>query len=142
MAFWRTYYHLVWATKERQNLITADKETQLYNYIIGKADSLRCILHAIGGIENHIHLVVSIPPTLAVAEFVKRIKGSSSHYMNHELSSLSSFAWQNGYGVLSLGGKQLDTAVAYVKHQKEHHSQGNIIQSLEHFDSQEDAPKL
>ena len=61
MALWRLYYHLVWATKERQPLITLEKEPKLYNYIIGKADALGSIIHAIGGIENHIHLVVSIP---------------------------------------------------------------------------------
>jgi REP element-mobilizing transposase RayT len=56
MALWRLYYHLIWATKERQPLITCDRETQLYNYIIGKSDELGSIIHAIGGVENHIHL--------------------------------------------------------------------------------------
>ena len=74
MSLWRLYYHIVWATKERQPLITSNKETELYNYIIDKSNSLNCILHAIGGIEDHIHLVVSIPPTIAIAEFVKKFK--------------------------------------------------------------------
>ena len=69
MALWRLYYHLVWTTKNRQYLITPDKESTLYNYIIGKADSLGCIIHGIGGIEDHIHLVASIPPSLSIAEF-------------------------------------------------------------------------
>ncbi|WP_372743784.1 IS200/IS605 family transposase [Nostoc sp. C052] len=85
MSLWRLYYHIAWATKERQLLITSDKETDLYNYIIDKSNSLNCRLHAIGGIEDHIHLVVSIPPTIAIAEFVKKIKGSSSHHFNHNL---------------------------------------------------------
>lgn len=68
MFLWRLYYHIVWATKERQPLITSYKETELYNDIIGKSNSLNCILHAVGGIEYHIHLVVSIPPTMAIAE--------------------------------------------------------------------------
>ncbi|KST64422.1 IS200/IS605 family transposase [Mastigocoleus testarum] len=137
MAFWRTYYHLVWATKERQPLITLEKENKLYNYIIHKADNLNCIIHAVGGIEDHIHLVASIPPSLSIADFVKNIKGSSAHLLNKN-SRLStnpiSFSWQRGYGVLSLGGKQLEQAVSYVENQKNHHSQKTVINSLEKYE--------
>lgn len=83
MAFWRTYYHLIWATENRQPLITLSKEKELYGYIIGKADYLNCIIHAIGGTENHIHIVTSIPPKLSIADFAKRIKGSSAYHLNH-----------------------------------------------------------
>jgi putative transposase len=139
MPFWRTYYHLIWATQDRQPLITPEKESELYGYIIGKGDALGCIIHAINGTENHIHIVASIPPKLSIAEFVKQIKGSSSYHLNHcKLASNLEFSWQNGYGVLSLGGKQLDDAKAYVNNQKEHHRQGTIIKSLERdFDEAE-----
>ncbi|GAX43533.1 transposase IS200-like protein [Tolypothrix sp. NIES-4075] len=102
MALWRLYYHLIWATKERQPLITCDRETQLYSYIIGKADELGSIIHAIGGVENHIHLVASIPPKLSISDFVQNIKGSSAHYLNHLSSEQDAFGWQRGYGVFSL----------------------------------------
>jgi putative transposase len=92
MAMWGLYYHLVWATKERQLLISPAKETELYSYIIGKADTINCILHAIGGRENHIHLIVSIPPTQSIAEFVKNIKGSSSRYLNQTLQNPNKFS--------------------------------------------------
>ncbi|MEH2273189.1 MAG: IS200/IS605 family transposase [Nostoc sp.] len=132
MSLWRLYYHIIWATKERQPLITSDKETELYNYIIGKSNSLNCILHTIGGIEDHIHLVVSIPPTIAIAEFVKKIKGSSSHHFNHNLYPTSEkFAWQEGYGIFSLGSKQLEQAVIYVQNQKIHHLEGTVNSHLE-----------
>ena len=141
MALWRLYYHLVWATKEREPLINSDREVELYPYIIAKADALGCIVHAIGGVEDHIHLVVSIPPTLAIADFVKRIKGSSAHFLNQALSaSLDKFGWQEGYGVFSLGGKQLEQAVDYVKNQKAHHSNGTAIASLEQATNQDDSP--
>ncbi|MGL4620087.1 IS200/IS605 family transposase [Chroococcidiopsis sp.] len=134
MALWRLYYHLVWATKQRQPLITSNKELELYHYIIGKSDALNSIIHAIGGIEDHIHIVVSIPPTLAIAEFVKKIKGSSSHHLNHspKLDS-EKFAWQEGYGVFSMGSKQLEGAIAYVQNQKIHHSKGTTNSHLEQF---------
>jgi putative transposase len=133
MALWRLYYHLVWATRERLPLITLELETPLYNYIIGKADSKRCIVHGIGGMEDHIHLVVSIPPDISIADFVKNIKGSSSHYFNNlpSFPTADRFAWQEGYGVFSLGSKQLEQAIAYVQNQKRHHSQQTVIASLE-----------
>lgn len=141
MSLWRLYYHLVWATRERQPLINPEREAALYPYIISKADTLSCIVHAIGGVEDHIHLVVSIPPTLAIADFVKNIEGSSAHYLNNALSiSSNKFGWQEGYGVFSLGSKQLERAVDYANNQKTHHLNGTAIASLEQAIRQDDAP--
>ncbi len=141
MALWRLYYHLIWATKERQPLIIPELETQLYGYIIGKADKLGSIIHAIGGIENHIHLVASIPPRLSISDFVQNIKGSSAHYLNHLPSSTDVFSWQRGYGIFSLGSKQLEQAVTYVENQKEHHFNGTMISSLERDAHEDDGPQ-
>ena len=141
MALWRVFYHFVWSTKERQPLIKLNIEPQLYHYIIGKADALNCITHAINGTKNHIHLVVSIPPTLAISDFVKKIKGSSSHYLNNVLSlKENKFAWQAGYGVFSLGQTQLEQAIAYVDNQKQHHSKGTINFYLEDMTDEDDSP--
>ncbi|MGL5878594.1 MAG: IS200/IS605 family transposase [Xenococcaceae cyanobacterium] len=141
MALWRLYYHLVWGTKNRQPLIDNKREARLYPYIVSKADSLNCIIHAIDGMENHIHIIVSIPPKLSIAEFVKRIKGSSSHYLNQNFSDPPQFFWQEGYGVFSLGGKQLDEAIAYVQNQKIHHRQNTAIALLEQIDDNDNPPK-
>ncbi|NEU74059.1 transposase, partial [Hassallia byssoidea VB512170] len=106
-------------------------------------ETLACIVHAIGGIEDHIHLIVSIPPSLSLADFVKNIKGSSAHHVNHTLStSANKFACLEGYGVFSLGGKQLDTAVTYVQNQKAHHLNGSAIASLEQETNLDNAPQL
>ncbi len=140
MTFWRTYYHIVWSTKGRLPLITENIEIELYEYIKNKCHGLECSLHAIGGMDDHLHLVLSIPPSMAVSEVVRRIKGSSSHFVNRippspnalpSPNQESSFAWQREYGVFSLGGQQLDRAVAYVINQKEHHTQGSIERFLE-----------
>ena len=143
MPLWRTYYHLVWATKERRPLITPAIEPVLYGYLIGKAVALGAIVHAIGGIENHIHLIVSIPPKLSIAEFVKGVKGSSAHHINYGPEKFGlTFGWQGGYGVFSLGAKQLDDAVGYVQNQKVHHRQGSLIPLLEREDDEDDRPDL
>jgi putative transposase len=141
MALWRLYYHLVWATKERQPLITSEREGKLYSYIISKADELGTIIHAIDGIENHIHVVASIPPKISISDFVQKIKGSSTHYINHLSSGEDMFGWQRGYGVFSLGRKQLEQAVIYVKNQKEHHLNSTTIASLEEHNQDDDSPQ-
>jgi putative transposase len=140
MTLWKTYYHIVWSTVNRSSLITADIETDLYKYIKHKCHSLDCPFHAIGGISDHIHLAISIPPSIAISEVVRQIKGSSSHFVNQTLldrqtsnidNRESSFAWQREYGVFSLGEKQLDIAVAYVLNQKQHHATGSLWRMLE-----------
>jgi putative transposase len=141
MPLWRLYYHLVWATAERLPLIAQQVEPSLYGYILGKADALGSIVHAVGGIEDHMHLIASIPPRLSISDFVKGIKGSSAHHLNHGGASLEQvFAWQRGYGVFSLGSKQVDDAIAYVTHQREHHRQGQVNALLESYSEEDDGP--
>jgi len=130
MSIWRTYYHLVWATRERTPLITATIEPELYGYIQTKAKALDCPVHAVGGIADHIHLALSIPPKFSVAEVVRQIKAGSSHYVNKAFPG-QHFAWQREYGVFSLGGKQLPKAIAYVENQKQHHDTQTTIRGLE-----------
>jgi REP element-mobilizing transposase RayT len=139
MAYWRHYYHLVWATYQRRPFITPEIETKLHGYLIGKAATFHCVIHAIGGIENHLHLVASIAPKISVADFVGQLKGSSSHHVNHHLPDLQhGFGWQRGYGSFTLGKKQLNDAVQYVLHQKEHHRNGTIVTALERDDEEDD----
>jgi putative transposase len=135
MSFWRTYYHLVWATKDRQPMINPDRESILYPFLLGKCDYLGAILHQIGGIDNHIHLIVSIPPKISVADFVQHLKGSSAHHLNEisnqEVIHSSKFVWQPGYSVFTLSKNQLEPAIAYVANQKQHHAEKTTIPALE-----------
>jgi len=141
MAYWRLYYHFVWATKERLPLIDTRVEPVLYGYIIGKAYALESVIHAIGGIEDHVHVVASTPPKLSLSNFVKGVKGSSAYHINHTiLADEKTFGWQRGYGVFSLGGKQLAQAIAYVQNQREHHRANSLNLYLETIDHDDDGP--
>lgn len=132
MALWQLYYHLVWATKYRAPLIHPSWEADLYGYMVGKADHVGCIVHAINGTEDHIHVVATIPPSMSVAAFVKQIKGSSSHYRNKLAApGTDRFQWQTGYGAFSLGSRQLGQAVSYVNNQKQHHARNQLWLALE-----------
>lgn len=134
MPFWRTVYHLIWTTKKRAPLITPELEPQLYGYLESKARELGVHVYALGGWTDHVHLIVAIPPRLSVAEVVKGLKGASAFHMNHSRASDDHFAWQRGYGVLTLGEKQRPVAEAYVQRQKEHHHEGTANSWLERTD--------
>lgn len=121
MAFWKLYYHLVWGTKNRQPFITLVIEQHLYPYLVHRVAELEAFVYAINGWRDHVHLVTAVPPKIALSQFVKDLKGASSHFINDRGWIDEHFQWQRGYGVLSLGEKQRPLAEAYVHNQKQHH---------------------
>lgn len=127
MAFWRLYYHLVWATYQREPMLVGEVERQVYGTLLGKAEELGIVVHAISNVEDHIHLAISIPPKLAIADCIRHFKGSSAYYVNRLQCADSQFGWQDSYGVLSFGERSLPQVVSYVRNQKEHHQQGMTI---------------
>lgn len=124
VARWRLFYHLVWATRDREPLITPTLQPHLYRHLSQIAQKYEILVHAIGGIEDHVHLAASIPPSLAVATAVRRIKGTSSRAINEEFGG--GFGWQNEYGVNSFGEQHLRVVVAYIENQRRRHARGRI----------------
>jgi putative transposase len=112
-------------------LIQPEIEKRLYAYLINQAAEMSVYVYAINGWYDHIHLVAAIPPKHAVAEVVKQLKGSSSHDLNHAGGLNGSFAWQRGYGALTIGESQRLKAEAYVQNQKDHHQQQTVNDWLE-----------
>jgi len=87
-------------------------------------------LHAVGGIETHVHIAVTTPPELLISGWIGKLKGSSSHYINHEIQP-KALEWQRGYGVVSFGTKDLPWVIEYIRNQKEHHKRGTTSDRLE-----------
>ncbi len=132
MPFWKCYYHVVWATKERQPIITASVETVLFAAIRSKSDELRCPLLAVNGTEDHIHIAICIRPSLSIGDFAGQIKGTSSHAVNLAFSDLETkFRWQEQYGVVTFGEKNLPFVTNYIEQQKVHHKTGRLYVTLE-----------
>lgn len=131
MPYWRLFYHLVWATKGRQPAIQPAFERRLHAAIRAKADELGALVHAVGGTDDHVHLVASVPPAMSLAQFAGQIKGATSHLVNHVLCPSGTFAWQAEYGCVSFGGRQLDRVVKYVINQRQHHRDGTVVPFLE-----------
>jgi putative transposase len=114
--------HFVWHVKASLPIIHETIEPRLHRYLKSYAlQSKGLIFHEIGGTENHIHIAVTIPPTLLISDWIGKIKGASSHYVNHQLANRKILDWQTGYGVVSFGTKDLEWVVRYIRNQKEHH---------------------
>lgn len=141
MAHWRLFYHFVWATKNRAHYITADVEQLMYGYLCGKIAYKEATVYAVGGYRDHIHVVASVHPKVSLSNFVHRIKGSTSHYINRVVRPNNrALYFQDGYGVHSFSGKQLDGIIEYVRNQPQHHQQNDLIHLLERWDSDNDPP--
>ncbi len=130
-AYTELYYHVIWATWKRIRFLTADIEENVYRYIVHKCKDNRYHCFGINGIEDHIHIVLSLEPTVAIATAVQKLKGSSSHFINHELKLDTQFKWQEGYGALTFGKRNLSDLVGYVRDQKQRHAEKRLNGTLE-----------
>jgi putative transposase len=134
MPYWKLYYHFVWSTRNRLPVIDATLEPELHRVIAAKVKDLGGFTHALGGMDDHTHLAVSFPPKIAVAKFIGDVKGNSSHYVNHVIKPAFEFYWQEEYGVLSFSEKNLSAVVKYIHDQKKHHTEGDLIPTMERMD--------
>ena len=102
-AFVAVYVHLVWATWDRSPLLDAAIERAVQRAIEAKATALGADVLAIGGVEDHVHLLVRLPATITIAELARGVKGASAHLVNHRLRPGESFQWQGSYAAFSVG---------------------------------------
>ena len=125
------YFHLVWATWERQPLVTSDVERALYRCIEKEVQSLKCAVLAIGGMPDHVHLVVKAPTRVSPAQLAQRVKGVSSTFARNTLRAGEFFGWQDGYAVFSICPPHVSTVIAYVESQNRHHADNTIVSDWE-----------
>ena len=114
-------------------MITESIENRLYQYLTHRIlQTPGARLHAVGGISTHVHIGVSLQPDVLVSDWVGKLKGSSSYYINHEVQP-KALQWQRGYGIVTFGTKDLPWVVEYIRNQKEHHRNGSVYERLERF---------
>ena len=131
MSYCQLFYHVVWATKNREPLITPEIEKVIHGHIRAKALGLGATVFALNGMPDHVHLVASIPPTIAVSKFIGQIKAVCSVKINQSGNLETRFGWQDRYGAFTFDKKRLPHIVEYVEHQKEHHRDNAVIPILE-----------
>jgi putative transposase len=123
--------HMVFATHERKPIIVGDFKPDLHAYMAGTAHGLGVFLHALGGVEDHCHLVFDLPPKLALASFADQLKSSTSRWAGS--NGCREFRWRRGYGAFSVNQSSLERAVQYVLAQEEHHRKQTFRAELAEF---------
>jgi putative transposase len=113
--------HCVWSTKKREPALTSELRDRLWRYLGGIAKQNKMKALAIGGTADHVHTLISLPPTLSVAKAVQLLKGNSSKWIHETFPRTRSFEWQEGYGAFSIGVSGMDATVSYIRNQTEHH---------------------
>jgi putative transposase len=140
----RSYYseinlHIVSHTNDSLPLLTTEIELLAHRFLKKRiVDTPGAFYHEVGGIETHVHVVVSVPPTLLISDFIGKLKGGTSHDVNQAMGrDQKALEWQNGYGVVSFGTRDMPWVVEYVRNQREHHSRGTTQDRLERITQDE-----
>ena len=113
--------HYIFSTQDRRKIITPRLEKRLWAYMGGIARKNNMKALAIGGIQDHVHVLLSLPSTLSIAKAIKLIKGGSSTWVHETFFEYKDFKWQEGYGAFSISLSRANDTFRYINNQKEHH---------------------
>ena len=114
--------HCVFSTKGREPAIATGLRERLWEYIGGVARENRMLAHAVGGTENHVHMLLSLPTTITVSRAVQMVKGPSSRWVSTTFPQFPNFRWQKGYGAFTVSVSHMDRTLAYIRNQETHHA--------------------
>ena len=114
------YFHIVFSTKDHLPLITIDWKEKLHAYLGGIVRNQKGVALAVGGIDNHVHLLISLNATHCLSDFMRELKASSSGWIHREIG-LKNFKWQVGYGAFTVSPNNLERVKNYILNQEKHH---------------------
>lgn len=132
-SFNKVWIHAIWSTKNRMPLISDSLESKLYPMIKNEFQELECPLFIINGWTDHIHCLFLLNPKKSIAEVLKQIKGSSSHFVNAQNLISEKFSWQVGYAAFSVSESVKNKVFSYIQNQKEHHQRKDFEHELNDF---------
>ncbi|MFO0648217.1 MAG: IS200/IS605 family transposase [Polyangiales bacterium] len=129
-SFTRLVVHCVWSTSNRRPILDERRSARVYGLLARLCADHRCAPLAIGGTADHVHVLVGLHPSLAVADLVRRLKVGTSQFVSHHLG-VPDFAWQNGYGAFSLRAEDTERLRGYVLGQAQHHANHTAVDEWE-----------
>jgi putative transposase len=136
-AFHQLHYHFAWSTHSRIEMIRRDQRPQILLIINEEAKKRGGWLIRHNAMPDHVHLLVSLPPTLNVSDFIGQVKGATAHRINEEIKLNFKLKWQEGYGVLSKRKDELEKVSRYIDNQETHHRTGRLSPLLERTEGDE-----
>lgn len=132
-SFNKIWVHTIWSTKERVPLIQTEIESYLIHFMSEQFREAGCRVRIINGMPDHVHCLFSLNPQKSLAEVVKQVKGSSSHYVNQNNLIPAKFAWQKGYAAFSVSESSVEKVFQYILNQKDHHRTKSFGREYEMF---------
>jgi len=126
-------YHLIFSTKDRQPLITAECQERLYEYIGGTLRGMGGIPLAINGTADHVHVLVKLRPDKALADVLRDLKAHATGWLHNVFPALSDFTWQRGYGAFTVSQSNVSAVQQYIARQPEHHQRKSARDELIEF---------
>lgn len=131
MAYTKLIYHIVLRTYQGTAPIVEEYEKDLYMYIYGFCKKRQCVLLRINGMPDHIHLLISLPPSIAIATFVHDLKIATNNFLTINRSKFPSFVkWSEGYCALTYSKNETTRVIQYIINQKVHHSKTSVRDEL------------
>jgi REP-associated tyrosine transposase len=118
--------HCVFSTKERRQFPTLEVQQRLWPFICGVARKHRIGILAVGGVADHVHLLLSLPTDVSIAKAMQHIKGASSKWIHENFRSHREFSWQEGYGAFGIGVSGKEETIQYIRSQAEHHKRASF----------------
>ena len=115
------YIHYVFSTKQRLPLIIPEIQDRLWAYMGGIARENKMKALAVGGTNDHVHILVSLPAVMPVSKAIQLIKGGSSKWVKETFENMKNFSWQEGYGAFSVNISMVKDTISYIERQAEHH---------------------
>ena len=128
----KNYIHIVFSTKHRQAMIQPHYEEELHSYLGGICKNLECQPIKIGGYTDHIHILCMLSKKITLIKLLEEVKSHSSKWMKTKDELLKKFYWQDGYGAFSVNPSEIDTVIAYIANQHEHHRKKHFKMNTGH----------
>lgn len=129
--FAQVFYHIVFATKHREPVLDKTRRDDFYRFIWGCLKERSCHLYRVGGIEDHVHILTSLHPTMALSDLIKEIKTSSSLWIKNQGVFPRFTHWQNGYGACTHCFEERHNLIEYIRHQEEHHQKTTFLEEYQ-----------
>ena len=133
-------YHVLFGTQDRVNTLTADLRPRLFPYIGGIMRNLGGSAVSIGGVSDHIHLGLHLPPRLALSDVVRDLKANSSKWINEQLGMKGKFAWQGGFTAFTVSQSRMQAVLDYINSQEDHHAKQDFKAELKRLLEKHNVP--
>ena len=138
--FHQLYYHFAWATHARDPHIHPSIRAEVLRIVNEEAKNRGGWPIRHNAMIEHVHLLVRLPPTSCIADFIGQVKGATAHRVNEEVKPKFKLRWQEGYGVLTLRGEEVEKVARYIDDQERHHASGRLSRLLETTEGSDDLP--